>query len=97
MKSQLEKQNGRCIITGLLMTNICYQNSVNDRHKINKWNISVDRIDSNKGYTIDNIQLICNVVNRMKSDLTDNELLLLCNNIYKKNFDRINKLILEKI
>lgn len=32
-------------------------------------NVSVDRIDSNKSYTKNNIQLVCMAVNQMKSDL----------------------------
>lgn len=33
-------------------------------------NISIDRINSDLGYTKDNIQLIGAMINRMKSDLT---------------------------
>ena len=40
---------------------------------------SVDRIDSNKGYTIDNIVIISNRANRLKSDATNKELSLLAN------------------
>lgn len=34
-------------------------------------NLSVDRIDSNKIYTKNNVQLVCMAVNQMKSDLND--------------------------
>lgn len=46
-------------------------------------NVSIDRIDSDKGYTIDNVQLVCMAVNQMKSDLTNEELMYFCNNIIK--------------
>lgn len=38
---------------------------------------SLDRIDSTKGYTYDNCQIICNKANRIKSDATPKELELL--------------------
>jgi hypothetical protein len=40
-----------------------------------------DRIDSSKGYTTNNIWLVCDWVNRAKSDLTKEELLLLSRGI----------------
>ncbi|QKF94337.1 hypothetical protein QKU48_gp0879 [Fadolivirus algeromassiliense] len=89
------KQEGRCLLSGIKMTYIGYQS--NSSNKINPFNISIDRIDSSKGYTKDNIQLICSAVNRMKSDLTDDELLLLSNDIYRTNFNKINNLIISKI
>jgi len=43
-------------------------------HSINKGklfnNISIDRINSFNGYTENNVQLVCSVVNRMKSNLS---------------------------
>lgn len=88
-------QEGRCVLSGIKMTYIGYQS--NNSSDINIFNISVDRINSSKGYTKNNIQLICTAVNRMKSDLTDNDLLILSNDIYRTNFDKINNLILDKI
>lgn len=37
-----------------------------------KYLVSIDRINSNKGYTIDNIQLVTKIVNQAKSNLDDN-------------------------
>src|SRR5437667_10601934 len=76
LKELFKKQEGRCVITNKKMTHLAYQTKVN-QHIMNNWNVSVDRIDSNKDYIKDNVQLVCAIVNRMKSDLTDNELLLL--------------------
>ena len=46
-------------------------------------NVSVDRIDSTKGYLQDNIQLVCMAVNQMKNDLEINELIYFCKQIIK--------------
>ena len=88
-------QEGKCKLSGIKMTYIGYQG--NNAHVINKWNISVDRIDSSKGYIKNNIQLLCGIVNKMKTDLTDNELLLLCNDIAKTKVNEINNLISQNL
>lgn len=41
-------------------------------------NASLDRIDSSRGYILDNIQWVHKVVNRMKMDLTESEFLEWC-------------------
>lgn len=84
IKDQYQKQDGLCALTGIKMTHLAYQTDANNR-TINNYNISVDRIDSQKGYIKDNIQLICAAVNLMKSDLTEDELLLLAHSICVKN------------
>ena len=50
-------------------------------------NISIDRINSDLGYTKDNIQLVSAMINRMKSDLTSKEFIDFCSIIsnYNKN------------
>jgi hypothetical protein len=40
----------------------------------NKWNTgSIDRIDNNKGHTMDNIQIVIWPVNRMKNKMSDDD------------------------
>lgn len=46
-------------------------------------NLSIDRIDSSKGYTKDNVQLVTMAANQMKNDLTLDELIVMCSNIMK--------------
>jgi hypothetical protein len=62
------KQNGLCAITKEKMTNIAGKGKVTT-------NISIDRIDSNKKYEIENIQLVCYIVNIMKNNFTIEELI----------------------
>ncbi len=45
--------------------------------------ISIDRIDSSKGYVRGNVQLVCWVVNQMKNDLTNDELTEWCTKVSK--------------
>lgn len=68
------KQDGKCAISNIPMTYI----SGSGKHATN---ISIDRIDSNKGYTKDNVQLVCSHVNMMKSDLSLEELYSFCKSI----------------
>lgn len=59
---------------------------------INKWNISVDRIDSKKCYSKDNIQLVCSIINRMKMGFNESFFLLLCAGIAQYNYNQIVEL-----
>lgn len=59
--NQFNKQQGLCHYTNLPMSPV----------GSNDWSvISVDRIDSNKGYSKDNIVLCQRIINVMKNDLT---------------------------
>jgi hypothetical protein len=78
------KQNGLCAISGLKMSHETY--AFKDKeHIINRLNISIDRINSSLGYTKDNIQLVAAIVNRMKTDLPDNEFIKICSIITENN------------
>ena len=71
------KQEGKCAISGKEMS---YQRN---KRQHNMSNCSVDRIDSSGNYTIDNIQLVCWIVNRMKGENTTEELVKWCDYIIK--------------
>jgi hypothetical protein len=77
---QYQHQKGLCAITGLTMTRIGYQQK--DGDDPHYWNISIDRIDSTRSYSKNNIQLVCNIVNKMKIDMDDHEFIDMCNNMY---------------
>jgi hypothetical protein len=53
------------------------------RKKANAFKCSLDRIDSNKGYTEDNVRFVCWAVNQMKADRTDEEFKFWVETLYK--------------
>ena len=59
------KQEGKCAITGVKM-----------KHKYSTpHSSSLDRKDSSKGYTKDNVQLVCKSINMLKNDHTQEEVM----------------------
>jgi len=92
IKELYEQQNHKCALTDKIMTYEAMER-INNQHIINKWNISIDRIDSKKGYTKDNIQLICAIVNRYKMHLSQEELMTITKKLVEHNQDRINDLL----
>lgn len=77
-----EKQNHKCALSGIEMTTIKEKGRLPN-------NASVDRINPGKDYSIDNIRLVCNHVNMMRSDLSDEELIKYCKLILEYNENRI--------
>lgn len=67
------KQLGLCAITKQPL-NFAAQNRAHDKP-------SIDRIDSSKGYYIDNIRIVWHFVNQAKNTFTDAELLLFCQHV----------------
>lgn len=73
----LQKQEGKCAVSGVEMTRFSGQGHV-------PTNISIDRIDSSIGYTPDNVQLVCHIVNLMKHNLTTDQLIDWCRKIVER-------------
>jgi len=71
-------QNGECAISKEKMTYIRSKGRI-------QTNISVDKINPSLGYTKDNVQLLCVIINIMKSNLSMSELKHFCNLILKHN------------
>lgn len=69
------KQNRKCALTGLPLT--IGSNRQN--------NASVDRIDSSKGYDIDNIQFVHKDINMMKRWYNQDYFIKMCKLVSKKN------------
>lgn len=75
LRKKIEETNWTCSISKLPLTM---------RHK-DRCKASVDRIDSSKGYTMDNIQIVAACVNMAKSNGTDKELIEMCKAIVNAN------------
>lgn len=75
-------QNGECSITGFKL-----EMESGTRKKSNPYRISIDRIDSNKGYILDNITLVCWAVNQMKADRTEEEFKFWIKSLYISLFN----------
>lgn len=69
-----EKQHGLCALSRIPMTYTAGAGRVGT-------NVSIDRIDSAVGYVRGNVQFVCDVVNRMKQDLSEVQLLQWCQHI----------------
>ena len=78
VKALLDSQDMKCAVTGLDMV---FDSST--RKKANPFRASIDRIDSNMGYTLDNIRLVCWAVNQMKADRTEEEFEFWINILHK--------------
>jgi hypothetical protein len=72
----LAQQDGRCALSG-----ICLVTS-GDFKEITA---SIDRIDSSKGYTIDNVQLVHKDINMMKQAFEQSYFISLCQKVAGNN------------
>lgn len=76
MWDQYQKQMGKCVFTGLDLT-------LTNSNNFNLQTASLDRIDSSKGYTPDNIQWIHKDANKMKMDLPEQDFFRMIKEIYE--------------
>jgi hypothetical protein len=76
-KDELEtlyaKQEGKCALTGVQMT----------EGAKGPLRPSIDRIDSREGYSVDNVQFVCSIVNIMKNKLSEPLFVALCGMIWR--------------
>lgn len=66
----LEKQDGLCAVSGIKMLTTTHRDECPEDMRVNPNKLSIDRIDSKRGYTQDNVQLVCCWVNLMKLDVS---------------------------
>jgi len=65
-----EKQTGLCAMSAIEMSTTSHRDECPEGMRVNPNKLSIDRIDSNLGYTEDNVQLVCCWVNLMKLDVS---------------------------
>lgn len=70
----VEKQQGRCAISGVELTRISGEGVITT-------NASLDRIDSSRGYSRDNVRLVCQFVNSFRGNLSDKDFMWWCRKI----------------
>lgn len=75
------EQNGKCALSGIEMNFKDKGASARGRKALLQ--PSVDRIDSNMNYTLDNIQIVAMAVNLMKGDLRQENFISLCRSVVK--------------
>lgn len=71
--NQYESQKGKCYYSGRPLEIALRTKSLNS--------LSIDRIDSSKGYNPDNIVLCCSIINIMKLDTPEDEFINLCRDV----------------
>jgi hypothetical protein len=71
-------QKGKCRYTKQIMTFQLGNGKI-------ATNLSLDRINSNKGYIKGNVQLVCNIVNLMKTNSKEEDFINLCKLIVNNN------------
>lgn len=67
-----KKQNGKCALSGITLE---FRNQYGPSQP---YQASVDRIDHNKGYTKDNVRLICIMANYCRNGYTDKDVIEFC-------------------
>lgn len=76
-----DRQEGRCAISGVILTH----HSDGSGHK--DFNASIDRIDSQQGYNLNNVQLVAYRVNLLKQTLSTDMLYWWVKTIYQHSCD----------
>jgi hypothetical protein len=76
---QWKKQDGKCALSGIKIK------IERNYTKIKGMTASLDRINSSKGYTNDNVQWIHKDINRMKSNFDEKYFIKICKLISKNN------------
>ena len=82
---QFELQKGKCAYTGV---ELILTTKYGRKYGLNT--ASLDRIDSSRGYTIDNIQWVHKKINRIKSNLSEKEFIDWCKKV-TDHYEQHNK------
>ena len=71
----LEKQRYKCALTGVELTCLL------EKGVVHKTNASIDRIDPKGPYTVENVQLVCAVLNKLRIDTPLDEFIEWCRKV----------------
>ncbi len=92
IKTIWDNQNGKCVLTGwdlVLPSSILGWSSSNISNK--QKHASLDRIDSSKGYTKDNVHFVAYIVNMAKNNLKIQKVIEMAHAIHK-HYDMIDSI-----
>lgn len=70
-----EQQNGKCKLTGIDFT---FEINKEKTRNFLPFNPSLDKIDSKKGYTKDNVRLVCTIVNLALNNFGEDTFKIMC-------------------
>lgn len=76
-----DRQKGKCALSGIEMTYDLKKGRT-------PTNLSLDRIDRAKGYTVGNVQFVCMACNQIKSDMDDDTMYYFCKKIVEQYEDK---------
>ena len=79
------KQNRQCALTGDLLT---LPPGGRTNGNVNLGTASIDRIDSSKGYTIENVQWVNKDVNMMKGSLSTDRFMEICKKVIDNRMEK---------
>lgn len=66
----------------LAQDNKCIYTGIEFKEDDPLYDVSIDRIDSSKGYTKDNVQLVTNIINYMKAEYPEEIFVEMCKKVY---------------
>jgi len=95
-----ELQEGKCALSGIEMTLGYDDNHIEEDKQYRKpFNISIDRINPERGYVKDNVVFICNIVNFFKGSYDTDTVYEVANKIVEnpKLFENTRELIHTKL
>lgn len=70
-----DKQDNKCALSGIELD---WDHTKSGKRKCPNNRASIDRIDSSRGYTRDNVQLLADIVNRIKSNYSQEDFIDMC-------------------
>jgi hypothetical protein len=76
-----DQQQGKCVYTGVELDWDRQTSKVNEKNQLR---VSLDRIDSSKGYTRENVQLVTTIANISKNVQTHEEFITFCKIVAEK-------------